>query len=102
MAALHLDNRSAKAYLCYQGESAFMFLFRLACHILNLANMPGINLLTAYLPTYLNMETITGKVGSREAMSSSHSPGSMSIFGVIRGGFLTFSYTNQCQHYYTF
>ena len=33
-----LDNRTAKIYLCNQGGTACLFLSRLACHILNLAD----------------------------------------------------------------
>ena len=35
--ALHLDNSTAKAYLCNQGATVSLVLSRLACHISNLA-----------------------------------------------------------------
>ena len=54
--ALYLDNSTAKAYLCNQGGTAFAFLSRLACHILNLANKYDITLIPAYIPIYLNVE----------------------------------------------
>ena len=54
--ALHLDNTTAKAYLCYQGGKASLFLSRLACHILNLTNKHGITLISANIPIHLNVE----------------------------------------------
>ena len=54
---LHLDISTAKAYIGNQGDTASTFLPIQACHILNLAKVPGINILPAYLPVCLNMET---------------------------------------------
>ena len=54
--ALHLDNSTAKAYLCNQGGTVSPFLSRLACRILSLTNKHGITLLPAYIPTHLNVE----------------------------------------------
>ena len=54
--ALHLDNSTAKAYLCNQGGTVSPFLSRLACWILSLTNKHGITLLPAYIPTHLNVE----------------------------------------------
>ena len=54
--ALHLDNRTAKAYLCNQGGTASPFLSRLACWILSMTDKHGITLLPAYIPTHLNVE----------------------------------------------
>ena len=54
--ALHLDNNMAKASLCNQSGTASTFLYRLACHILNLANMHGIHFFPTYIPTHLNVE----------------------------------------------
>ena len=42
---LYLDNNAAKAYLCNQGYTAILFLSRLACYILKLADKHGITLL---------------------------------------------------------
>ena len=56
MVALHLDNSMAKAYLCSQDGTAPLFLSRLACSILNLANKHGITLIPACIPTHLNVE----------------------------------------------
>ena len=52
--ALHLDNSTAKAYLCNQGGTVFLFLSRLACQILT--DKQCITLLPAYIPTHLNVE----------------------------------------------
>ena len=54
--ALHLDNSTAKAYLCNQGGTVSPFLSRLACQILSLTNKHGITLIPAYIPTHLNVE----------------------------------------------
>ena len=54
--ALHLDNSTAKAYLCNQGGTVSPFLSRLACRILSLTDKHGITLLPVYIPTHLNVE----------------------------------------------
>ena len=56
MIGIHLDNNSAKAYLCNQGSTASLFLSRLGCHILNKANKHGITLIPAYILTHISME----------------------------------------------
>ena len=56
VAALHLDNSTAKAYLFNQGGTVSPFLSRLACWILSLTDKLGISLLPAYIPTHLNVE----------------------------------------------
>ena len=53
--ALHLDNTTSKAYSCYQSGMVSLF-FRLACHILNLAEKHSITLIPAHIPTLLNMK----------------------------------------------
>ena len=54
--ALHLDNSTAKAYLCNQGGTVSLFLFRLAWQILSLTDKHGIILIPAYIPTHFNVE----------------------------------------------
>ena len=54
--ALHLDNSTAKAYLCNKDGTVFPFLSRLACWILSLTNEHGISLIPAHIPTHLNVE----------------------------------------------
>ena len=55
--SLHLENSISKAYLCNQGDIASLFLSRLACCILNLADKHSITLIQAYTHTLLNVET---------------------------------------------
>ena len=47
-----MDNNTAKAFLSSQGGTVSIFLSRLACHVLNLAD----TLIPAYIPTYLSVE----------------------------------------------
>ena len=54
--ALHLNNSTAKAYLCNQGGKVSPFPSRLACWILSLTDKHGITLISAYIPTHLNVE----------------------------------------------
>ena len=51
---LHLDNSTAKAYLCNQGSAISPFLSKLACWILSLTNRHSITLIPAYIPTHLS------------------------------------------------
>ena len=87
--ALHLDNSTAKAYLCNQGGTVSPFLSRLACHILSLTNKHGITLLPAYIPTHLNVEAdflSWDWAASRVAPSTSGGSGSFLPLGPSRGG----------------
>ena len=54
--ALHLDNSTAKAYLCKQGGTVSPFLSSLACQILSQTDKHGITPIPAYIPTHLNVE----------------------------------------------
>ena len=56
MVALHLDNSTAKAYLCNHGGTVSPVLSRLACQILILTDKHGITLIPAYIPTHLSVE----------------------------------------------
>ena len=87
--ALHLDNSTAKAYLCNQGGTVSPFLSRLACWILSLTDKHGITLIPAYIPTHLNMEVDYLSLGldaSRVASSPLGGSGSFSPLGPSRGG----------------
>ena len=87
--ALHLDNSTAKAYLCNQGGTVSHFLSRLACQILSLTDKHGITLLPAYIPTHLNVEAdflASGSVASGVAPSTSGGSGSFLPLGPSRGG----------------
>ena len=56
VAALHLNNSTAKTYLCNQGGTVSPFLSRLAHQILSLTHKHSITLISAYIPTNLNVE----------------------------------------------
>ena len=60
---LHLDNSTTKDYLYNHGDTVSTFLSRLACKILNLVNIHGINLIPAYLPTHVNVEASCHREG---------------------------------------
>ena len=49
--ALHLDNSTAKAYICNQGGTVSPFLSRLACQILSLTSMVLLFFQLTFLPT---------------------------------------------------
>ena len=84
--ALHLDSTSDIAYLCNQDCRASVFLSRLVCLILNLADKNDITLIPANIPIHLNVEAIShGRVGSWVTPASSHSLGWVSSFGSTRG-----------------
>ena len=84
--ALHLDNSTAKAYLCNQGGTVSPFLSRLACWILSLTDKHGITLLPAYIPTHLNVEA--DFLSQDQLLPEWHSggAGSFSPLGPSRGG----------------
>ena len=54
--ALHLDKSTAKAYICNQDGTVSLFLSKLACCILHLADMQGITLIPVYIHTHLGVE----------------------------------------------
>ena len=87
--ALHLDNSTAKAYLCNQGGTVSPFLSRLACQILSLTDKCGITLLPAYIPTHLNVEAdflSRDRLLPGVAPSTSSGSGSFLPLGPSRGG----------------
>ena len=53
--ALHVDNSTAKTYLCNQGGMATLFHSRVAWHILNQANQHGFTHIPAYISTHLSV-----------------------------------------------
>ena len=82
--ALHLDNSTAKAYLCNQGGTVSPFLFRLGCWILRLTDKHGITLIPAYIPTHLNVEVNYPVLGlDASGVASSPSGGSGSILPLV-------------------
>ena len=54
MVDIHLDSSTAKAYLCYQGSTASLFLSRLVCHILYLADKHSITLILSVEADYVS------------------------------------------------
>ena len=102
--ALHLDNSTAKAYLCNQGGTVSPFLSRLACWILSLTNKDGITLISAYIPTHLNVEAdylsqdqmlVEWHLLPQVAQAGFH------LWGLPEVDLLASSHSTQCQHYYT-
>ena len=103
--ALHLDNSTAKAYLCNQGGTVSPFLSRLACQILSLTDKHGITLLPAYIPTHLNVEADflswdwmlpEWHLLPQVAQAAFH------LWGLPEEDLLASSPSTQCQHYFTF
>ena len=102
--ALHLDNSTAKAYLCNQGGTVSPFLSRLACRILSLTDKHGITLLPAYIPTHLNVEA--------DFLSRDHllpewhllpqvAQAAFCLWGLPEVDLLASSRSTHCQHYFT-
>ena len=102
--ALYLDNSTAKAYLCNQSGTVSPFLSRLACWILNLTDKHGITLISAYIPTHLNVEAnylsqdwmlLEWHLLPQVAQVAFH------LWGLPEEDLLASSHSTQCQHYYT-
>ena len=103
MVALHLDNSTAKAYVCNQDGTSCLFLSRLACYILNLVDKHGISLI-GYMPIHANVETDSlswGRLVPEWHLLPNMSQATFQLWGQLATDLLAFSYTNQCQHYYT-
>ena len=101
---MHLDNSTAKVYLCNQGGTVSPFLSRLACRILSLTDKHGITLLPAYIPTHLNVEAdflsqdqmlLEWHLLPQVAQAVFH------IWGLPEVDLLASSHSTQCQHYFT-
>ena len=56
LVAIHVDNNTAKAYLCNQDGTVSSVLSGLACCILPLAGQHGITLIPACIPIHINVE----------------------------------------------
>ena len=102
--ALHLDNSTAKAYLCNQGGTVSPFLSRLACQILSLTDKHGITLLPAYIPTHLNVEA--DYLSQDQLLLEWHllpqvAQAGFSPLGLPEVDLLASSHSTQCQHYFT-
>ena len=102
--ALHLDNSTAKAYLCNQGGTVSPFLSRLACQILSVTDKHGIALIPAYIPTHLN---VGADYLSRDHLHpewhllSQVVQAAFCLLGLPEVDLLASSHSTQCEHYFT-
>ena len=102
--ALHLDNSTAKAYLCNQGGTVSPFLSRLACRIPSLTDKNGITLLPAYIPTHLNVEAgflSRGRLLPEWHLLPQVAQAAFCLWGLPEVDLLASSRSTQCQHYFT-
>ena len=104
MVAVHLDNSTAKVYLCNQGGTMSPFLSMLACWILSLTDKHGITLLPAYIPTHLNVEA--DYLSWDQFLPEWHLPPQVAhaafcLWGLPEVDLLVSSHSTQCQHYFT-
>ena len=87
--ALHLDNSTAKAYLCNQGGTVSPFLSRLACQILSLDQQTwyySCSSIHSYPPECGGRLSVPGLVASRVASFPSGGSGCFSPLEPSRGG----------------
>ena len=101
--ALHMDNSTAKAYLCNQGGTVSPFLSRLACQILSLTDKHGIILISAYIPTHLNVEA--DYLSWDWMLPEWHllpqvAQAAFCLWGLPEMDLLASSCSTECQHYY--
>ena len=101
---LHLDNSSAKAYLCNQGGTLSPFLSRLACQILSLTDKHCITLIPAYIPTHLNVEL--DYLSQDQMLLEWHflpqvAQAAFHLWGLQEVDLLASSHYTQCLNYYT-
>ena len=102
--ALHLDNSTAKVYLCNQVGTVSPFLSRLACQILNLTDKHGITLLPAYIPTHLNVEAdflSQDRLFPKWHLLPQVAQAAFHLWGLPEVDLLASSHSIQCQHYFT-
>ena len=102
--ALHLDNSTAKVYLCNQCGTVSPFLSRLACWISSLTDKHGITLLPAYIPTHLNVEA--DFLSQNLLLPEWHllpqvAQAAFHLWGLPEVDLLVSSHSTQCQHYFT-
>ena len=103
--ALHLENSTAKAYLCNQGDMVSPFLSRLACQILSLTDKHSIILIPAYIPTHLNVQV--GYLSQGQLLQEWHllpqiAQAAFGLRGLPEVDLLASLHTAQCQHFYSF
>ena len=101
--ALHLDNSTAKAYLCNQDGRVSSFLSRLACQIQSLTDMHIITLIPAYNPTHFNVGA--DYLSHNWMLPEWHllpqvAQLAFQLLGLPEVDLLASSCTTQCQYYY--
>ena len=98
-----MEKRTAKVYSCNQDGTVSVFLYREACHILNLDNKHGITLIPVYIPTLLSMDANYLTWG-RLVPGWHLLPHSAEVAFQLKVNWevdlLASSCTNGCQHYY--
>ena len=102
--ALHLDNTTAKSYLCNQGGTVSPFLFRLACWILSLTNKHSITLIPAYITTHIIVEAdylSLGQLLPEWHLLPQIAQAAFHLLGLPEVNLLASSHTIQCHYYYT-
>ena len=104
VAALHLDDSTAKANLCNQGGTVSLILSRLACQILSLTDKHGITLIRAYISTHLNVEA--DYLSQEWLLPEWHllllvADAAFHLWGLPEVDLLASSHSTQCQHYFT-
>ena len=101
--ASHLENITAKAYLCNGGGIVGLFPSRLACFILNPLDKHGINFIPAHIYTHLNVEAdylLQGSLVLEWLLLLCISQVLFQLWAQLEVGMLTSSHTNHCQHFY--
>ena len=103
--ALHLDNSTAKAYLCNEGGTVSPFLSRLACQIMSLTDKHCMTIFPAYIPTHLNVKANYLSQGWKLPewhLLSQLAQAAFHLWGLPEVDLLASLCTTQCQCYYTF
>ena len=107
VAAFQFNNNFAKAYFRNQGGTTSLFLSRVACCILNLADKHvkhGVTLIPIYIPTHLNVEAKYPSQGwliPEWHVLPCIAQAAFNLWCHPEGDLLASSHTKQCLHFYT-
>ena len=100
---LHLDNCTAKAYLCKSSGTVSPFLSRLACWILNLTDKHSSTLIPAYIPTHVNI--VADYLSQGRLLPEWHLhhivQAAFQLWGLQEVDLSAISPSRQCKQYYT-
>ena len=99
--ALHLDNSTAKGYLCNQGGTVSPLLSRLAFRILSLTDKHCINLLAAYIPTHFNVKADYLSWDQLLLEWDLLPQVAFCLWELPKVDLLASSHSTQCKHYFT-